>query len=206
MAMPFGYAVQSAIPINGRYGTQVIGIRIPPYPRWAHDVVLNATIAWNNAQTWYSGTNASARFIFLETDYGTATVSFEMPEAVAGIAVGWTDYKYAAGSGSIITSTRTYLDSSIFNQAQEGNETARRYAFWLALHELGRVLGLGSVLDGQDIMDPMARSERVSETPKLSTLDLYAIHLLALGYTPAFVILRQDRNVLIDARIFLTRS
>lgn len=205
--MPFAHAAPPSIPINGRFATHIIRIQIPTSPRWAHDVVLNATIAWNHAQAWYLGSNASApQYIFVEANDASAvaTVTFSMPQAYASIAVGWTDYKFARGSKSIIISTQTYLDPSIFNQAQENNLTARRYAFWLALHELGRILGLGSILDGQDIMEPRAIAE-VRQVPRLSTLDLHAIHTLALGDAPTFVTLPDGvRNELTLATYFLT--
>jgi hypothetical protein len=195
------------MPLNGRYSTLTIRIRIPDQPEWAHDVVLNATIAWNKAQAWYQESNLSAPvYTFVETNDTTATstVSFNMPAAYAGIAVGWTDYTFARGSRTSIISTETYLDPSVFNQAQENNMTARRYAFWLALHETGRILGLGSVLDSQDIMDPQATPERVTQVPTLSTLDLYAVYVLAMGNAPNFVTLPSDiPNVLTFATFFL---
>jgi hypothetical protein len=182
---------QSSIPINGRYSIITINIYIPPYPTWAHDVVLNAAIIWNRAQLWNLQNNPSPIFYFLETNQGMATsiVSFSMPAEYAAIAVGWTNYKFAPGSSTRIVSTTTYLSPSIFNAAQENNMTARRYALWLALHELGRILGLGDILDGHDIMDPFYTPQRISQVPEISTLDLYALHILAEGNTPYFVTL-----------------
>ena len=183
---------QPSIPINGRYSTLTIKIYIPPSPKWAHDVVLNATIAWNRAQLWNLQNNPTAiLYTFVETDDGTATstISFTMPAACASIAVGWTTYKFATDSRTSIVSTQTYLTPMVFNEAQTGNATAREYAFWLSLHELGRILGLGSVLDGQDIMEPRYTPQRVTQVPRLSTLDLYAVHVLAQGSAPNFVTL-----------------
>jgi len=185
-------SAQPSIPINGRYSTLTIKIYIPPSPKWAHDVVLNATIAWNRAQFWNLQNNPTATlYTFAETDDGTATstISFTMPAACASIAVGWTTYKFATGSRTSIASTQTYLSPTVFNEAQAGNATAREYAFWLSLHELGRILGLGSVLDGQDIMEPRYTPQRVTQVPRLSTLDLYAVHVLAQGNAPNFVTL-----------------
>jgi hypothetical protein len=54
---------------------------------------------------------------------------------------------------------------------------------------MGRILGLGSVLDGKDIMEPRYTPERVTGAPKFSTLDLYALHILAQGSAPNFVTL-----------------
>ena len=189
---PVHASTEPSIPINGRYSILTIKIYIPVFPKWAHDVVLNATIAWNRAQLWNLQNNPTATlYNFVETDDGTATslVSFSMPAAYASIAVGWTTYKFASGSRTSIVSTQTYLTPTVFNEAQASNATARQYAFWLALHELGRILGLGSILDGKDIMEPRYTPARVTQIPKLSTLDLYALHVLAQGSAPNFVTL-----------------
>jgi hypothetical protein len=189
---PVHASTEPSIPINGRYSILTIKIYIPAFPKWAHDVVLNATIAWNRAQLWNLQNNPTATlYNFVETDDGTATslVSFSMPAAYASIAVGWTTYKFASGSRTSIVSTQTYLTPTVFNEAQASNATARQYAFWLALHELGRILGLGSILDGKDIMEPRYTPARVTQIPKLSTLDLYALHVLAQGSAPNFVTL-----------------
>jgi hypothetical protein len=189
---PVHASTEPSIPINGRYSILTIKIYIPAFPKWAHDVVLNATIAWNRAQLWNLQNNPTATlYNFVETDDGTATslVSFSMPAAYASIAVGWTTYKFASGSRTSIVSTQTYLTPTVFNEAQASNATARQYAFWLALHELGRILGLGSILDGKDIMEPRYTPARVTQIPNLSTLDLYALHVLAQGSAPNFVTL-----------------
>jgi len=189
---PVHAATEPSIPIIGRYSSLTIPIYIPASPAWAHDIVLNATIAWNQAQLSYQeATPVATVYSFVEADYGAASsvVSFSMPSAYASLAVGWTNYNFAPGSRTSIVSTRTYLTPTVFNPAQVGNETARRYAFWLALHELGRILGLGSVLDGKDIMEPRYTAARIDDVPNFSTLDLYALQVLAQGSAPNFVTL-----------------
>jgi len=196
---------QYSIPINGREPTLVIGLQIQATPTWAHDVVLNASLVWNQAQVWYQQTSSSkgAVYTFVEANDGSATVNFNMPQAYSKIAVGWTNFKFAPSSRIIIASTQTFLDPNVFNAAQENNATARQIAFWLALHELGRVLGLGSVLDSHDIMDPLWTPNRVF--PMISILDIYALHVLASGVAPNFVTLPSSaENTLLDARTFLT--
>jgi hypothetical protein len=199
-----------SIPIIGRYSTLLIPLYIPPSPKWAHNVVLKAAIAWNNAELWENQNNNSAScYTFVETNDGTATstISFSMPKAYAGIAVGWTNYDFAPGSRTAIVGTQTFLDPEVFNQSQSGNVTAWRYAFRLALHELGRIQGLGSVLDRQDIMDPLGTPQRAKEAPNLSTLDLFALHVLASGNSPQFVTLPAGKqNQLTVATHFLHRS
>jgi len=204
---PVHATMQPSIAINGRYSVLTIKIYIPLTPKWAHDIVLNATVAWNRAQLIYLRSNPSATvYTFAETDDGTATsmVSFSMPTAYASIAVGWTNYRFASDSRTSIVATQTYLTPILFSDAQANNMTARRYAFWLALHELGRVLGLGSLMDGKDIMEPRYFSLRVDQVPQFSTLDLYALHILAQGNAPNFITLPDGvENQLIPVTIFL---
>jgi len=191
-----------SIPIFGRHSSLTIRLQIPRTPVWAHDIVLNASIAWNQAQLWFERAISpiGPTYMFIESNEASAIISFRMPIAYAGFAVGWTNYDYAPSSRDII-STQTFLDPHVFNSSQEGNSTARDYAFRLALHELGRILGLGSVFDGRDIMDPRNTPGRVDQAPSLSTLDLYATHILAGGNAPLFVTLPNNiQNQAIDAR------
>jgi len=195
-----------SIPIIGRYSSLTIGIEIPHTPVWAHDVVLNASIAWNEAQVWFEQTasvESTQTYRFVESNNASAIIRFSMPAAYSGFAVGWTNYKYAPSSKNIV-STQTFLDPQVFSVSQAENATARQYALRLALHELGRVLGLGSVFDGRDIMDPRNTPGRVNEAPLLSSLDLYATQILASGSTPSSVTLPiniQDQGV--DARTLI---
>jgi hypothetical protein len=198
------HAAAYSISVNGRFSHLKIGLVIPSTPKWAHDVVLNASLAWNRAQVWYQQISSSERtvYTFVEANNGNAIVNFNMPRAYSGIAVGWTDYEYAPASKTIIVSTQTFLDPKVFNSSHENNATARRYAFWLALHELGHVLGLGSVLDSQDIMDPLWTTNRAA--PMLSMLDIYAVCMLASGNALNFVTLPNGmQNKRFDARIFV---
>lgn len=184
-----------SIPVNGRYSTLTIPIQIQQEPRWAHDVVVNATLVWNQAQKWFQE----------NVQDGPVTVTFSLPAAYSSFAVAWTEYKFAPSSKTTITSAHVYLTETIFSQAQESNSTARQYAFRLALHELGHVLGLGHVLDGKDIMDPRAPAYLATQQTLISSLDLYAIHTLASGAgVSAFILLPSTVTYqLMDARTFL---
>ena len=166
---------------------------------------MNASIAWNQAQLWFEQ-DAPANgetYTFVESDQASAVISFSMPAAYSGFAVGWTNYKYAPSSKNIHLNS-TFLDPYVFSSSQENNATAREYALRLALHELGRILGLGSVFDGRDIMDPRNTPGRVNEAPLLSTLDLYATQVLALGNAPNAVTLPSNvQDQAVDARTFM---
>jgi hypothetical protein len=196
----------NTIHINGRYSGLTIGIQIPQEPKWAHDVVLNATIVWNEAQKWYQHDAQDGQvYRFYESRTGNVTVSFNVPAAYSGFP-GFTEYQFAPFSKSII-SAEIFLDQSVFSPSQENNSTAQQYAFRLALHELGHVLGLGHVteLTGNDVMDPRV-AFLATQQSLISTLDLYAIHTLALGIVPLFIFLPSSVGYqLIDARDFLTK-
>jgi hypothetical protein len=202
------YAHEYSIPVNGRFGNSRIALAIPSTPKWAHDIVLNASLAWNNAQLWYQHSYSPDGNVFkyVESSPANATVNFALPTLCSGFAVGWTEYALAQSSNTIL-SARIFLDQTVFNANQENNVTARHYAFWLALHELGRALGLGSVLDGHDIMDPMGAPNRVSEQPMLSTLDLFAVHVLASEsrYTSP-IVLNTDQYQLLNAWNFINAT
>ena len=202
------YATAYSIPINGRFATPKINLKIPGTPKWAHDVVVNASLAWNNGQLWFQRTYFPDGnvYTFTESDPANATVNYAMPSVCANVAVGWTDYTFAPSS-RIITSARTYLDPKVFNATQENNATARQYAFRLALHEFGRVLGLGSVIDGKDIMDPLATPDRATQPPMISTLDLYAVHVLASeNSVRSVIVLDTDQYQLLNASLLTTTN
>jgi hypothetical protein len=197
---------QYAIPTDGRFSTLTIAVQIPETPKWAHDVVLNATLAWNQAQKWYQKTIQNGPvYTFSESNSGNVVVTFTMPAAYASFAVGWTEYKFSPTSKTTIVSAHVYLTPTIFSATQETNATARQYAFRLALHELGHVIGLGHVFDGKDIMDPRGPSYLSTRQPLISTLDLFAIHALAsTTKVPTFIYLSSNiAYQLIDARSFL---
>lgn len=208
VAMPTPtHATAYSIPVNGRFATSRIALEIPSTPKWAHDVVLNASLAWNNGQLWFQHNYFPDGnvYTFTESSSANVTVNFAIPAAFGGLAVGWTDYTFAPSSTTIL-SARTYLDPTVFNAAQENNATAKQYGFRLALHELGRVLGLGNLIDGNDIMDPLATPSRATQPPMFSTLDLFAVHVLASEntLTSTVIVLNTDQYQLLNARSLLT--
>jgi hypothetical protein len=200
-------STEYSIPVYGRFATLTIGIQIPETPKWAHDVVLNATIAWNHAQLWYQHNIQSGPvYTFVETSTGPVTVNFTLPSAYLNFVAAWTAYDFSLSSKTSIISAQVYLPQNVFSQTQQNNSTARHYAFRLALHELGHVLGLGQVIDGRDIMDPRGPTYLATQQPLISTLDLYAIHTLATATSVStFITLPSSVTYqLIDARTFLT--
>jgi len=200
------HATAYSIPVNGRFVTSRITLKIPSTPKWAHDIVLNASLAWNNGQLWFQHMYFPDGnvYTFVQSDHANVTVTYALPPLCSGLAVGWTDYTFGPSSTAIV-SARTYLDPSVFNAAQESNVTARQYGFRLALHELGRVLGLGNLIDGNDIMDPLATPTRATQPPMISTIDLYALHVLAseASLTSLVIVLNTDQYQLLIASSLL---
>ena len=199
------YACAYSIPVVGRWSTLQIGLDIPPTPTWARGLILDAARAWNLAQVWYQQNYFpdGSVYTFVASASGNVTISFSMPTEFAPIAVGWTQYRLdgAAGMWPSILSAHVFLDGSVFNAPEEPNTTSQEYGFRLALHELGRVLGLGSLLDGLDVMDPVGTISRAGTAPIISLIDLFALHILASEpNSPLPVItLNTNQQVLLNA-------
>jgi len=194
------YATIYSMPVVGRWSTLQVGLQVPPTPTWAHDVVLNASRVWNMAQVWFAQNYfpGGKVYSFVESRVGNATVTFGMPSEYACIAVGWT--QYILGAGLTIIGAHTFLDRSVFNAGQEHNETALEYGLRLALHELGRVLGLGSVVDGLDIMDPIGTASHARDPPIISMIDLFALHVLASesSFSSPVIALSTDQHLALN--------
>ena len=194
-------ACACSIPVVGQWPGLRIGLEVPSSPRWAHDLILNASEAWNLAQLWFQenyspGANV---YSFFDSPVGNVTISFAIPAAFASIAVGWTEYVLQASS--TILSAHVFLDGSIFNATEAPNVTMQEYGFRIVLHELGRVLGLGSVMDGLDIMDPIQTLTSASVPPLISLIDLFALHVLASTPSPpsAGITLNTDQSFFLNA-------
>jgi hypothetical protein len=153
------------------------------------------------AQAWFKDKYVpdGSVYEFVERPGGNATVSFGIPRQFASIAVGWT--QYILDKGSIIIGARVFLDGNVFNAGQEHNATARDFGFRLALHELGRALGLGSLVDGLDIMDPIGSTSHANDPPIISTIDLFALHVLASEpfFSSPLIVLNTDQTVSMNA-------
>jgi hypothetical protein len=133
-------------------------------------------------------------YTFVESPVGNATVAFVTLAECASIAVGWTEYIF--DKSLTIIEAHTFLDENAFNAGQEHNETAPKYGFRIALHELGRVLGL----DGLDIMDPIGTVSHALDSPIISMIDLFALHVLA--WEPFFsssIVLYTDQQIWMNA-------
>lgn len=161
--IPFAQAQTTyTIPLEPRGWGGPINVQIQSTPTWAHNIVLHAMTTWNEAQAWFRDTyypHTSIYTLVEATISGDAIVTFTntlTPE-------GWRGSTKSIQEGL----TRTIID------VQWGPD----YTNTLALHELGRVLGLDSAIYSQDLMN-IVNIDRIHAP---STLDLYGVHLLAGG-------------------------
>jgi len=163
-----------AMPVNGYFAYSTVTVNIDEENVWAHDLVVKAMGVWNKAQLSFLETQTGPVFEFVEDPSGMVRVEFSLPPSYADFA-SWTEYEYQ-GRDQIVGAEVYFDATNTFNPENEN------YAYRLALHELGHVLGLGIILGTTDIMD--ARQFQSDDLqPEISTLDLYAIQAQAPKFT-----------------------
>lgn len=154
--------IQYRIPVNWQLPPGQVNIVIPATPEWAHDVVADALRIWNDAQVW-----------FKEKYFNTGEV-YRFTEYVSGVEVRFV-YRDQTSCGTIVEAPNgrviSLLLTNIHNVTLPSGLVTR-----CAEHELGHILGLGHTSVDDDLM---STSGAGPATP--STLDLYAVHLLAGG-------------------------
>ena len=91
-------ALEYSMPVNGRFASSIIALKIPLTPKWAHDLVVNASLVWNRGQLWYQHTYFPDGnvFTFAESSPANVTISYVLPQACNDFAVGWTDYTFGS--------------------------------------------------------------------------------------------------------------
>ena len=172
------FASQSTFVIpfeGGRWRRYTIPVFIPATPSWAHNVTLRAMNHWNEAQAWFANTYypQNPYFTLVEGD-NNSKVQVQLSDTPS------TDYttyeivprpqKDNATIVSAVVHVCTRLDKILFHE--------------VAMHELGHVLGLGHVkcCIQEDLMYPIANPYAARQYFP-STLDLYALHVLATERT-----------------------
>ena len=158
-----------------------IGVRVPSDPSWVHDTVLEAMEIWNHAQEWFVQKyypKENHTYILKASTSGQIIVVFE--NKTNSEYIGLTNYVHIGGRIVRATITLAVIESS----------QALDCTLNLALHEFGHGLGLGGANSNNTSNDLMWDKSATScdfQTP--STLDLFAIHVLAAGGTPRSVTL-----------------
>ena len=180
------YANSYQIPIRGSgYPTLTVSVEIPR--GWASDSVRQAMQIWNQAQIWFAKTYFSNGKVYTFTESGAQYVH-----------VIWAPYNPAYGGRAQSNCMANDAEGairgmncsvSIVLTYSNGTNLTPATILHGALHEFGHVLGLRhpdpNILP-EDLMNP-----EWPDIPALapSTLDLYAVHLLAnaIGTTSSLV-------------------
>lgn len=168
---------------RARWAISTIDVAIPSSPATAHEAVSQALDVWNQAQIWFTSKYFPNGHVysFEAVDSGAINVVFSTSGEIENLTSSQGNLGYADLSISAhvtIDGGEVYLDVNGVN-------------LYLALHEFGHILGLGHVAqDGNrtscTIPDLMCHWVNPAWP---STLDLYALHLLAEGQTPLSVTL-----------------
>ena len=150
-----------------------IYVNIPATPTDAHDMVVHALAIWNAAQLWFASQYFpnGAVYTLKESSTGTVHVFFTDQAGVDSVAhgekgdVGWTEVQGQPD----ITGANVYLVTS-------------KIWIYLVAHEFGHVLGLGHIAVASESAQTCIYTDLMchfvyGQLP--STLDLYALHLLA---------------------------
>jgi hypothetical protein len=167
------------IPTYGEsWAARMIYLNIPKTPAEAHDMTVQALTIWNAAQLWFASRYYSNAPVYTlkESSNGSVLVVFTDQVTVDSIAhgekgdTGWTTTK----GDPYLTGATVYLVTG-------------KITLYLVLHEFGHVLGLGHIKVESESAKTCIYADLMchfvyDECP--STLDLYALHLLAEGLSP----------------------
>ncbi len=132
---------------------------------------------------WFAGEyfpNSSVYTFELGDSSAPVQVALVNSSTVVGNILGWTDYRAQNG---VIESARVRIAATNSPHA----------VLVISAHELGHVLGLGddAVCCKKDLMNAFPITNNVSDLP--TTLDLYALHILAtVNAIPTFVWLSNE--------------
>jgi hypothetical protein len=174
---------------------QLIPVEVPSSPQILHDDVLQAMSIWNQAMKWFQETYdqndpLAVVYEFIESSGGTPITIHSVDLQTLGQGtnttnpiVSFTELVYSTDTGQIV-SAQIYLLSTLFS-------TSNNLHLYTVLFAFGSALGLKTYPQSapcpfQDLMCPTL----LAVYP--STLDLYAVHLLAEGRLVKNVTLPSD--------------
>jgi hypothetical protein len=175
---------QYTIPLGvSRWNQYEIAFKIQSTPKWAHDTVLVAMNLWNQAQEWFKQAYYPNGLVYhlSESQNSTNQVAFENTYSP--------DYGgYAQGDRNGRTTTRSEVVLVLVYAS--GREISPEVLLELAVHEFGHVLGLEHTAVLSDIMCSTKLNQCENTDNVLpSTLDLYAVHIIAEGQLPTSITL-----------------
>lgn len=184
------------IPLEGgRWGTYRISIGIPSNPAWEQLALLDAINVWNQSQSWFADTYYPGGKLYTFVQLPPKTV-INSPDELPLVTVSFSNVTSVNRVGEVdmtLSPSKAFTSSVlVLPRSYMGQVLNSSYSPWftrLALHTLGHVLGLDEVQGFCDLMEGQNSSCRVASP---STLDLYALHILAGGSMPSNVTLPRD--------------
>jgi len=159
------------IPLEGsQWSSRIIHVHVYGGQDWQQNQTYQAMQIWNQAQLWFAREyfpNSSVYTFELGDSSAPVQVRLLDSSTVVGSIQAWTDYHAQKG---IMESASVKI----------GVRNSKEAILLLSLHELGHVLGVGHVsCCERDLMDPYPVANAAAPLP--TTLDLYAVHILASG-------------------------
>ncbi len=152
---------QYTIPVRWQLAPGQVKIAVPATPKWAHDAVLDAMRTWNEGQLWF------------KKKYFRTEEVYTFSESASGIEVRFV-YRDQSTTGAVLETPKGRVISLRLTDSNN-NTISNVVLASCSAHELGHILGLGHTSVHLDLMAGLV----VPGAP--STLDLYAVHLLAGG-------------------------
>jgi hypothetical protein len=172
------------IPLEGgRWASNTIQVYVSDGEEWQQDQILQAMQLWNQAQLWFAREyfpNSSVYTFELGDSSAPVQVALINSSTIVENILGWTDYHAQNG---VIESAKVTIAAT----------NSQHAVLVISAHELGHVLGLGddAVCCKKDLMNAFPITNNVSDLP--TTLDLYALHILATANAiPTFVWLSNE--------------
>lgn len=162
--------------LGGRWASYIITVQVPTSPELLRNATISAMESWNSGQLEFTQAYFTGAPTYTFSLAPNAAVAVEFLDMSNETNIGETQLMPWPLTGKVIEGAVVKLLTA-FGSA---NFTSPLYMSWLtalAIHEFGHVLGLGHPKI-PDIMNGTANSFF------LSTLDLYAVHVLADGQVP----------------------
>ena len=175
MLLPAVSAQTYSQPMTGlSWNTHEISVNIPNNPTWATTGIEEAIADWNAAQSWFIQTyfpnETAAQFTF-EAAQGQSH-SLVKILYVSDVGQFWTGNTEVPTAGSVTNETILIVLTRL---------TTAKDMLQVVEHELGHVLGLDDTKIPFDLMFAAQDSYTGGEPTHPSTLNLYAVFLLANG-------------------------
>jgi hypothetical protein len=162
--------------LGGRWSSYAISVEVPNETMGMHDLTVQAMETWNAAQAWFMEEYYPNGHVYNLTVSGTGVVKVFFDSAVQWDPRYEDTYAYMSpqSSGNSFVSADVHI-----RYLNTSNYLDQNHWYNTVLHELGHVLGLGhpNATYADDVMTHALWSSRMQP----STLDLYAIQMLAEG-------------------------